>query len=227
MCQDDLRWPGRAIPASDGVKRLGLPDFELQHLGGAGLRAHRELRVLCRRWSSPSGCARPIAARRSAGGSAAPSRWAPASGPCIRRHAGLLAADPAGLHQAADPLSWLAAVAASGIALWVASHGALTWLRLAGGSLAMGARSARCTTSAWRRSTCRRPSSGTRRWSPRRLRSPWRPRRRRCASSSGCAGQRPPRLVYQTAAALLMGLAISGMHYTGMAAASFRPARSA
>ena len=36
-------------------------------------------------------------------------------------------------------LSWLAAVGASGIALWVASRGALTWQRLSGGSLAMGA----------------------------------------------------------------------------------------
>jgi NO-binding membrane sensor protein with MHYT domain len=36
-------------------------------------------------------------------------------------------------------LSWLAAVAASGVALGVASQGALTWPRLVGGALLMGA----------------------------------------------------------------------------------------
>src|SRR5471032_3068803 len=36
-------------------------------------------------------------------------------------------------------MSWCAAVAVSAIALWVASQGTLTWRRLTGGALAMGA----------------------------------------------------------------------------------------
>jgi len=119
-------------------------------------------------------------------------------------------------------LSWLAAVGASGVALWVASHGALTWRRLAGGSLVMGA--AICAMHyigmaaldmsppiVWDAGLIAASAAIA-------------------VAASGAAlriffwlREMSDRrsLAYQLAAAVVMGLAISGMHYTGMAAASF------
>jgi PAS domain S-box-containing protein len=119
-------------------------------------------------------------------------------------------------------LSWLAAVAASGIALWVASRGALTWQRLAGGSLAMGAAICAMHYIGMAALDMEPPID----WNPALI----------AASAAIAVGASAAALciffwlrevsdhrsfAYQAAAALLMGLAISGMHYTGMAAASF------
>lgn len=118
--------------------------------------------------------------------------------------------------------SWFAGVAASAVALFVASRGVLTWRRLVGGALAMGA------------GICAMHYIGMAAvdmapgvvWNPLLV-----------VASVGIAvavsaaallifawlrrvgGRRG--LLYQMGAALVMGLAICGMHYTGMAAASF------
>jgi PAS domain S-box-containing protein len=119
-------------------------------------------------------------------------------------------------------LSWLAAVAASGIALWVASHGALTWQRLAGGSLVMGG--AICAMHYIGMAALDMSPAIV--WDPALIAGS-----AAIAVAASAAALRiffwlrevsdHRSLVYQVAAALLMGLAISGMHYTGMAAASF------
>src|SRR5882724_10713777 len=119
-------------------------------------------------------------------------------------------------------VSWVAAVTVSMIALWVASRGSLTLPRLAGGSLAMGV------------GICSMHYIGMAAldmapgivWDTRLI-----------AASAGIAVGASAAallifywlrevgkwrgLVYQVAAAIVMGLAISGMHYTGMAAANF------
>ena len=111
---------------------------------------------------------------------------------------------------------------ASGIALWVASRGALTWQRLAGGSLAMGA--AICAMHYIGMAALDMSPAIV--WDPALI----------AASAAIAVGASAAALriffwlrevsdrrslAYQAAAALLMGLAISGMHYTGMAAANF------
>jgi diguanylate cyclase (GGDEF)-like protein len=129
---------------------------------------------------------------------------------------------PLGYTHGLTALSWVAAVAVSGIALTVASHGRLTLHRLAGGALAMGG------------GICAMHYIGMAALdlAPGIVWNPWAVAAsaviavaasaaalaiffllRRVADRHG--------LRYQLAAALVMGLAISGMHYTGMAAASF------
>jgi diguanylate cyclase (GGDEF)-like protein len=121
-------------------------------------------------------------------------------------------------------LSWAAAVGVSGIALWVASHGRLRVPRLAFGAAAMGA------------GICAMHYTGMHAldvapgitWSVPLV----------AASAAIAVGASAVALLiffwlrtlnerqgtrYQVAAAVLMGLAISGMHYTGMAAAEFAP----
>ncbi|HSI57838.1 MAG TPA: PAS domain S-box protein [Ideonella sp.] len=119
-------------------------------------------------------------------------------------------------------VSWVAAVVVSMVALWVASRGSFTLPRLAGGSLAMGA------------GICGMHYIGMAAmdmapgivWDASLV-----------AASAGIAVGASAAallifywlrevgewrgLVYQAAAAIVMGLAICGMHYTGMAAASF------
>lgn len=118
--------------------------------------------------------------------------------------------------------SWVAGVAVSAVALFVASRGSLTWRPLAGGALAMGA--GICTMHytgmaaldmtpgiVWNRLLVAASALIA-------------------VSASAVAlliffwlrnvtAQRG--LLYQAIAALVMGVAICGMHYTGMAAASF------
>ncbi len=119
-------------------------------------------------------------------------------------------------------VSWIAAVAVSVVALGLASRGSLTAARLAGGSLAMGAGicamhylgmaaldmsppidwnaalvAASATVAVVASAAALLIFFGLRRVSKRN------------------------ELAYQAAAAVVMGLAISGMHYTGMAAAGF------
>lgn len=119
-------------------------------------------------------------------------------------------------------VSWAAAVAVSMIALWAASRGSLTVPRLTGGSLAMGA------------GICSMHYIGMAAmdmapgiiWDTSLV----------AASVAIAVGASAAALlifywlrevgrlrggVYQAAAAIVMGLAISGMHYTGMAAANF------
>ncbi|TMG99994.1 MAG: bifunctional diguanylate cyclase/phosphodiesterase, partial [Betaproteobacteria bacterium] len=116
-------------------------------------------------------------------------------------------------------LSWIAAVAVSAIALAVASLGSLSVRRLAAGSLAMGAGIC-CMHYIGMAALDMAPGIV---WS-----------KTLVAASAGIAviasaaalliffwlrkvsSRRG--LIYQAAAALVMGLAISGMHYTGMAA---------
>jgi diguanylate cyclase (GGDEF)-like protein len=119
-------------------------------------------------------------------------------------------------------LSWVAAVAVSGVALGLASLGTLTPQRLAGGSVAMGvgicvmhyigmAALDMAPGIVWDKGLVA-ASAGI-----------------AIAASAAAlliffwlrqvSDQRG--LIYQAAAALVMGLAISGMHYTGMAAANF------
>ena len=118
--------------------------------------------------------------------------------------------------------SWLAAVATSGVALAVASHGRLTWRRLAAGALSMGA------------GICGMHYIGMTAldMSPGVVWNRW----LIAASAAIAVGASAAALSiffwlrtlharqnvwHQVIAALVMGLAISGMHYTGMAAASF------
>ena len=118
-------------------------------------------------------------------------------------------------------LSWVAAVAVSAVALGLASGGKLSAARLGGGAVAMGA------------GICAMHYIGMAAldmapaivWNPLLV----------AASAAIAVGasavalliffmlRRVSRrnMLYQAAAALIMGLAISGMHYTGMAAASF------
>ena len=119
-------------------------------------------------------------------------------------------------------LSWIAAVAVSAIALAVASSGSLSVRRLAAGSLAMGAGIC-CMHYIGMAALDMTPGIV---WS-----------KTLVAASAGIAVTASAAalliffwlrkvssrrgLIYQATAALVMGLAISGMHYTGMAAASF------
>ncbi|HYD08414.1 MAG TPA: MHYT domain-containing protein, partial [Reyranella sp.] len=119
-------------------------------------------------------------------------------------------------------LSWLAAVSASGIALWVASRGALTWPRLSGGSLMMGAAICAMHYIGMAALDMSPPIV----WNPALIAASF-----AIAVAASAAALRiffwlrqlsdRRSIAYQSAAALLMGLAISGMHYTGMAAANF------
>jgi diguanylate cyclase (GGDEF)-like protein/PAS domain S-box-containing protein len=119
-------------------------------------------------------------------------------------------------------VSWVAAVAVSTVALWVASRGSLTLPRLAVGSLAMGAG----ICSMHYIGMAAMDMSPAIVWDAGLI-----------AASAGIAVGASAAallifywlrevgklrgLVYQAAAAIVMGLAISGMHYTGMAAANF------
>jgi diguanylate cyclase (GGDEF)-like protein len=118
--------------------------------------------------------------------------------------------------------SWIAAVAVSGVALSVASRGKLTRLRLAGGSVAMGA------------GICAMHYIGMAAldMTPGIVWNKW-----LIAASAVIAVvasatalviffwlrsvSKHRAVLFQILAAIAMGLAISGMHYTGMAAASF------
>jgi len=118
--------------------------------------------------------------------------------------------------------SWVAGVAVSAVALYVASHGELTWRSLAGGALAMGL------------GICAMHYTGMAAldmspgivWNLRVV----------AASALIAVGASAAALliffwmrtlaerravIFQPLAALVMGMAICGMHYTGMAAASF------
>ncbi len=119
-------------------------------------------------------------------------------------------------------LSWVAAVATSGVGLYLASRGKLTLARLGGGALAMGV------------GICAMHYTGMAAldmapgivWSAPLV----------VASAAIAVGASAAALLiffwlrgvqsgrsvpYQMAAALVMGIAIAGMHYTGMAAAGF------
>jgi diguanylate cyclase len=119
-------------------------------------------------------------------------------------------------------LSWLAGVAVSAIALAVASGGSLSGRRLSAGSLLMGA------------GICAMHYTGMAalRITPSIVWDPW----LIAASAAIAMGASAAALLiffwlrvagarrgwlYQVAAAVVMGLAISGMHYTAMAAANF------
>ncbi len=119
-------------------------------------------------------------------------------------------------------LSWLAAVAASGVALYVASHARLTLWRLTRGALIMGGGICAMHYLGMQALVMVPPIQ----WSV-----PW-----VVASVVIAVGASASALLIffglrrlsgkaarwgQLGAALLMGLAICGMHYTGMAAASF------
>ncbi|MGA0611695.1 response regulator [Caldimonas sp. KR1-144] len=127
-----------------------------------------------------------------------------------------------GYTKLATLLSWLAAIAASAIALRVASGGALSLQRLAGGSLAMGGAICAMHYIGMAALDMAPPID----WNPLLI----------AASALIAVAASAAALsiffwlravgdgrsfVYQLAAALVMGLAISGMHYTGMAAANF------
>ena len=120
-------------------------------------------------------------------------------------------------------VSWVAAVAVSVVALGLAGRGSLTLMRLAGGSLAMGAGICAMHYLGMAALDMSPPID----WSASLV-----------AASAAVAVlasavaliiffglrlvSRRHELAYQVAAAAVMGLAISGMHYTGMAAAGFR-----
>jgi diguanylate cyclase (GGDEF)-like protein len=119
-------------------------------------------------------------------------------------------------------LSWISAVAVSAVALAIASRGALTALRLIGGSLAMGA------------GICAMHYIGMAALDiqPGIVWSPWLVAASALIAVVASAAALSiffwlrklgdgEGLRYQIVAAAVMGLAISGMHYTAMAAASF------
>jgi NO-binding membrane sensor protein with MHYT domain/signal transduction histidine kinase/ActR/RegA family two-component response regulator len=119
-------------------------------------------------------------------------------------------------------VSWVAAVAVSVVALGLASRGSLTWQRLAGGSLAMGAGICAMHYLGMAALDMSPPID----WSAALV-----------AASAAIAVvasaaalmiffglrrvSKHREFPYQVAAAAVMGIAISGMHYTGMAAAGF------
>ena len=119
-------------------------------------------------------------------------------------------------------LSWCAAVAVSAIALWVASQGTLTWRRLAGGALTMGA------------GICAMhyTGMGALDMAPGIV---WNAGLVLASAAIAVAASAAALQIFfwlrkgkslhanrrQALAALVMGVAICGMHYTGMAAASF------
>jgi diguanylate cyclase (GGDEF)-like protein len=127
-----------------------------------------------------------------------------------------------GYTRALTVASWVAGIAVSAVALFIASHGSLTWRRLTGGALAMGA------------GICAMHYIGMAAldmtpaivWDPLLV----------AASALIAVGASAAALLiffwlrkaragrgalYQAVAALVMGGAICGMHYTGMAAAGF------
>ena len=119
-------------------------------------------------------------------------------------------------------LSWVAGVAACAVALWVASGGALTPRRLAGGALAMGL------------GICAMHYTGMAAldMAPGIVWNLWIVGASALIAVSASAaalviffwlrGFNDRRgTAYQVASAVVMGLAVTGMHYTGMAAASF------
>ena len=118
--------------------------------------------------------------------------------------------------------SWGAAVAVSGVALFVAGRGTLTPRRLAGGALAMGA--GICAMHYTGMAALDMVPGIVWRWDLVALSAA-------IAVAASAAAlliffwlrrASPKRnLAYQITAAIVMGLAISGMHYTGMAAARF------
>lgn len=119
-------------------------------------------------------------------------------------------------------VSWVAAIVVSMVALWVASRGSLTPARLAGGSLAMG--TGICSMHYIGMAAMDMAPGIV--WDMYLV-----------AASAGIAVVASAAalliffwlreigtlrgIVYQAAAAVVMGVAISGMHYTGMAAANF------
>ena len=119
-------------------------------------------------------------------------------------------------------LSWIAAVGASGLALWMASHGRLTPLHLCGGALVIGG--GICAMHYIGMAALDMTMPIVWRWDLVAVSA---------AIAVGASGAAlliffRLRLVkasrsrpYQFLAALVMGLAISGMHYTGMHAANF------
>jgi diguanylate cyclase (GGDEF)-like protein len=119
--------------------------------------------------------------------------------------------------------SWGAAVAVSGVALSVAGRGTLTPRRLAGGALTMGA--GICVMHYTGMAALDMVPGIVWRWDLVALSAAI------AVAASAAAlliffwlrrASSPRRnLAYQIAAAIVMGLAISGMHYTGMAAARF------
>jgi signal transduction histidine kinase len=119
-------------------------------------------------------------------------------------------------------VSWVAGVAVSAVALFVASRGSLTWRTLAGGALAMGV------------GICAMHYTGMAALDM----APgivWNPLLVAASALIAVSATAVARLIllwlrtvsawrgllYQAIAALVMGAAICGMHYTGMAAASF------
>jgi len=127
-----------------------------------------------------------------------------------------------GYTRALTAVSWFAGVAVSAVALFVASRGVLTWRRLTGGALAMGV------------GICAMHYTGMAAldmapgivWNPLLV----------AASALIAVGASAAALLlffwlrkigawrgllYQALAALVMGVAICGMHYTAMAAANF------
>ena len=127
-----------------------------------------------------------------------------------------------GYTMALTALSWCAAVVVSAIALWVASQGTLTWRRLIGGALAMGA------------GICAMHYMGMAALDM----APgivWNAGLVAASAAIAIAASVAALQIFfwlrksdgrdvtrrQAAAALVMGMAICGMHYMGMAAASF------
>ncbi len=129
---------------------------------------------------------------------------------------------PLGYTRALTVASWVAGVAVSAVALFVASRGSLTWRRLTGGALVMGI------------GICAMHYTGMAAldmapgivWNPLLVAAS-----ALIAVAASAAALRiffwlrevndARRLRYQGLAALVMGVAIYGIHYTGMAAASF------
>jgi NO-binding membrane sensor protein with MHYT domain/nitrogen-specific signal transduction histidine kinase/CheY-like chemotaxis protein len=119
-------------------------------------------------------------------------------------------------------VSWVAAVAVSVVALGLAGRGSLTLTRLAGGSLAMGAGICAMHYLGMAALDMSPPID----WS-----APLVAASAAVAVLASAAAlmiffglrlvSRRHELAYQVAAATVMGFAISGMHYTGMAAAGF------
>jgi NO-binding membrane sensor protein with MHYT domain/signal transduction histidine kinase/ActR/RegA family two-component response regulator len=120
-------------------------------------------------------------------------------------------------------ISWAAAVAVSVVALGLASRGSLTLARLAGGSLAMGAGICAMHYIGMAALDMSPPID----WSPALVGASAAVAVLASASALMIFFRlrrvsKERELPYQLAAAAVMGLAISGMHYTGMAAAGFR-----
>ena len=123
-------------------------------------------------------------------------------------------------------LSWVAAILASAVALWVGNRAALSAARLLGGALVMGA--GICTMHYLGMAALDMTPAMV--WDPYLVVT--------SVAIAVCASAAALLIFFwlrevhpeqtrahQVAAAIVMGVAISGMHYTGMAAASF-PARS-